>query len=81
MTTEGSGMSLVVPPFTKTFRKPHSPSRWRTWSVATDSRRIPVYRRIRNIATSRGRFLCFAASTKASMIAGPGKPKRFQRYS
>jgi bifunctional non-homologous end joining protein LigD len=37
----GRGMSRVLPPFTGTLRRPHRRSRFRTRSVATDSRRMP----------------------------------------
>src|SRR5438067_1680161 len=33
---------------------------------------MPVYLKIRKMATSRGRRRCFAASTSASMVSGPG---------
>jgi pimeloyl-ACP methyl ester carboxylesterase len=34
----GEGNTRVLPPFTRTFRRPHSESRFRTLRVATDSR-------------------------------------------
>src|SRR2546422_6996050 len=42
MTAEGRGISRVLPPLTRTPRRPQVPSRCWTRNVATDSRRIPV---------------------------------------
>src|SRR2546422_11408715 len=40
MTAEGRGISRVLPPLTRTLRRPQVPSRCWTRNVATDSRRI-----------------------------------------
>src|SRR6266849_5304154 len=72
MTAAGNGMSRVRPPLTTPPRNPHVASRCRIRKVATDSRRMPEYRRMRKMARSRGRCRRLAASTNASINAPLG---------
>jgi hypothetical protein len=74
-------MSRVVPPLTSTPRSHPVRSRCFIFKVATDSRRMPVYRKIMNIPISRGRPRLITASTNASINVASGTPGGDVRWS